>query len=247
MNPYSTFCDDFGLFVYLHTKVDLPTSSETVLHFFDTVQKTFPELTEFERRESGEYVLEEDRDRDSVRSVALDTRRLVSAFNNPTTLEEADVQHERILDLAPYHLDLAAINCDSLEVVFSFDFIYQGNHDEVIAEALAANTPFEPFMQHPGARVLHFEPSMAIALDEKCRLQARLWIESRTNTFQVQSGNYPEAPIAAYLMVNQVWGKTAPATFAESYHHQRKLAQEFVDAYMIPNVLRPLHLAISSR
>jgi hypothetical protein len=247
MNPYSSFCDEFGLFVYLNTKVDLPTNTETVLHFFHTVQKAFPELTEFERRESGEYILEEDRDGDHLRSVALDARRLVSAFNNPTTVEEADLQHERILDLAPYHLDLAPLNCESLEVVYSFEFIYEGNHDEVIAEALAMNSPFEPLMQHPGARVLHYEPSMVISLDEKCRLQARLWLESRTNTFQVQSGNFPEAPISVYLMVNQIWGKTAPPTFAESYHSQRKIAQEFVDAYVIPNILRPLHQTISSK
>ena len=247
MNPYPTLCDDFGVYVYLNTKVDLPSASETVLHFFDTVQKAFPELTEFERRESGEFVLEEDRDRDSVRSVALDTRRLVSAFSNPATLDEADRQHERVLDLAPYHLDLTALNCDSLEVVFSFDFVYPGNHDEVIAEALAPNSPFDPLMQHAGAKMLHYEPSVVVALDEKCRLQARLWVESRTNTFQVQSGQFPEAPISVYFMVNQVWGKGAPTSFVESYRHQRKLAQELVDAYVVPNVLRPLHQTISSK
>jgi hypothetical protein len=247
MNPYPTLCDDFGLYVYLNTKVDLPGASETVLHFFDTVQKAFPDLTEFERRESGEYVLTEDRDRDAARSVALDARRLVSIVNNPPTLDDADRQHERVLELAPFHLDLSALTCDSLEVVFSFDFLYPGNHDEVIAEALAPNTPFDPLMQHPGARMLHYEPSMAVALDEKCRLQARLWVESRTNTFQVRTGQFPEAPLSVYFMVNQVWGKDAPGSFVESYHHQRKLAQELVDAYVVPNVLRPLHQTISSK
>lgn len=247
MNPYNSICDDFGLYVYLNTKVDLPSASETVIHFFDTVQKAFPEMTEFERRESGEFVLEEDRDQESVRSVALDTRRLVSAYSNPATLDDADQQHERVLDLAPYHLDLSPLNCDALEVVFSFDFNYQGNHDEVIAEALAPNSPFEALMQHSGAKTLHFEPSMVIALDEKCRLQARLWVESRTNTFQVQSGQFPEAPISVYFMVNQVWGKTAPGSFVESYRNQRKLAQELVDAYVVPNVLRPLHQTIGSK
>jgi len=247
MNPYPTLCDEFGLYVYLNTKVDLPGSSETVLHFFDTVQKAFPDLTEFERRPSGEYVLEEERDGETGRSVALDTRRLVSAFTNPPTLELADLQHERVLDLAPFHLDLTALNCDSLEVVFSFDFGYQGNHDEVIAEALAPNSPFEPLMQHPGARTLHYEPSMVVALDEKCRLQARLWVESRTNTYQVRTGQFPEVPISVYFMINQVWGKSAPGSFVESYHNQRKLAQELVDTYVVPNVLRPLHQTISSK
>src|SRR5262249_3088083 len=130
---------------------------------------------------------------------------------------------------------------------FSFDFVYQGNHDEVIAEALAASTPFESLMQQPGARTLHYEPSMVVSLDEKCRLQARLWLESRTNTFPVQSGQYPRAPSNVYLMGTQVGGKAAPASLVESYRNQRRLAQELVDAMVIPNVLRPLHQTISSK
>ena len=247
MNPYPTLCDDFGVYVYLNTKVDLPDASETVLHFFDTVQKSFPEMTEFERRDSGEFVLEEERDQDSQRSVVLDTRRLMSGFNNPPTLEDADRQHERVLDLAPYHLDLTGLNCESLEVDFSFDLAYPGNHDEVIAEALAPTGPFEAFMQHPGAKLLHYEPSMVIALDEKCKVQARLWVESRTNTYQVQTGTFPEAPISVYVMVNQAWGKGAPGSFIEAYQHQRKLAQDLVDTYVIPNVLRPLSQTIGSK
>ena len=247
MNPFSSLCDEFGLYAYLNSKVDLPSSSETVLHFFEAVQKAFPELTEFERRGSGEFVLEEERDGDSVRSVVLDSRRLASAYTNPVSIDVADEQHERILDLAPYHLDLTALNCDSVEVVFSFEFLYQGNHDEVIAEALAANGAFEPMRQHPGARVLHYEPSMAIALDEKCRLQGRLWVESRTNTFQVQSGQFPDAPIGVYFSVNQIWSKSAPSTFVESYRQQRALGQELVDSFVAPYILQPLYQAISSK
>ena len=43
MNPYSSLCDDFGVYVYLNTKMELPTGRETVLHFFDGLQKTFPQ------------------------------------------------------------------------------------------------------------------------------------------------------------------------------------------------------------
>ena len=152
-----------------------------------------------------------------------------------------------MLDLAPYHLDISGLNCDSLEVVFSFDFDYQGNHDEVIAEALAMGGPFEAMMQHAGARILHHEPSLHIALDEKCKLHARLWLESRTQPFQVQSGQFPEAPLSVYFVINQFWGKGAPSSFVESYHNQRRLAQEMVENYVIPNILQPLHQTIASK
>src|SRR5947208_14715463 len=90
MNPYSSLCDDFGVYVYLNTKMDLPSGRETVLHFFDRLRKTYPEMTEFDCRENGEFVLEEDREQGSYRWVTLETRRLCAGYVNPPDLESAD-------------------------------------------------------------------------------------------------------------------------------------------------------------
>jgi hypothetical protein len=246
VNPLLHLSDDLGICTYLNAKLEFPTAPETVLHFFESIQKTYPEMTDFERRESGEYVLEEDRDEESFRSVALDKRRLISAINNPETRGIADELHERILELAPFHLDVSNLNCESLEVAYSFDFLYQGNHDEIIAEALAPNSPFEQFGQYGPAKVLHFEPSMVIALDDECRRHARLWVESRTNTYQVATGEFPETPISVYFVVNQLWGKGSPKSFVESYRAQRQIAEDLIESYIAPNVLLPLKAAIAS-
>src|SRR6478609_930137 len=104
MNSYASLCDDFGMSVYLHSKLEMPSNRETVLHFFEAVQKAVPKLTEFEKRESGEY-----------------------------TLEDADQHHQRVLEMAPYHLDLSGLQTESLDVLYYFDFLYTGNHDEVVA------------------------------------------------------------------------------------------------------------------
>ena len=50
MNSYASLCDDFGVSTYLHGKLEMPTGRETVLHFFEAVQKAFPKMTEFEKR-----------------------------------------------------------------------------------------------------------------------------------------------------------------------------------------------------
>ncbi len=42
MNPYSSLCDDFGVYTYVNTKMPLPTGRETILHFFDGLRKTYP-------------------------------------------------------------------------------------------------------------------------------------------------------------------------------------------------------------
>jgi hypothetical protein len=247
MNPYSSLCDDFGVYVYVNTKMELPTRRETVLHFFDSLQKTFPQMTDFDTRENGEYVLEEDREQGSYRWVTLESQRFCSGYVNPPDLESADIQHERVLELAPYHLDFGALDCEALDVLFAFDFMFSGNHDEVVAEALGLNTTLENLVQMPGARVINYEPSLMLALDETCRLQCRLSIETRTNTFQVRTGQYPEAPISVYFTVRQYWGRQPFKNFGESYKNQRRICQELVDSHIIPSIIRPLAQTITNK
>ena len=38
-NPYSSFCEDFYINMRLGSQLQLPHSRETVLHFFERVQK----------------------------------------------------------------------------------------------------------------------------------------------------------------------------------------------------------------
>ncbi len=176
MNSYSSLSDDFGVSVYLASKAEMPTHRETVLHFFEAIQKQFPRMTDFERRDEKEYVLEEDHDSGSYRWVSLDARRLCSGFVNPPALEDVDQQNERLLEMAPYHLGVSGLDADYLDVLYYFDFLYAGNHDEVVAEALAAGGPLESLAKLPAGRVLHYQPSVMVALDEACQLQGRLSI-----------------------------------------------------------------------
>jgi len=247
MNSYASLCDDFGVSTYVHGKLEMPTNRETVLHFFEAVQKAFPRMTDFEKRADNDYMLEEDRESGSYRWTSLDSRRLCSGFVNPPTLEDADAHNERILEIAPYHLDLGGMQTESMDVLYYFDFTYQGNHDEVVAEALTAGTPLEGLIQVPAARVLHFQPTMMLALDEGCQLQCRLSIETRTTAYQVRTNNFPESAITVYFTVRQFWGKQPFKTFAESYHNQRRILDELASTYIVPQVINPLAKAISTK
>jgi len=247
MNPYSSLCDDFGLYVYLSTKMDLPSGRETVLHFFDGLRKVYPGMTDFDCRESGEFVLEEDREQGSYRWSTLETRRLCSGYVNPAELDDADQFLEHVLEVAPYHLDFNPLDCEALDVLFAFDFMYSGNHDEVVAEALGLNTTLEKVLQMPGTRVINYEPSLMLALDEACRLQCRLSIETRTNAYQIRTGQFPEAPISVYFTVRHYWGKQPYKDFLESYRNQRRILQEMVDTHIIPAIVRPLAQTIAAK
>jgi hypothetical protein len=247
MNSYGSLCDDFGVSAYLIGKVEMPTGRETVLHFFEALQKAFPKMTEFEKRDNGEYTLEEDRDAGSYRWTSLDARRLCTGFVNPPALEDADEHNQRVLEMAGYHLDLHGLQTDALDALYYFDFLYQGNHDEVVAEALAANTPLEGLTQLAGGRVLHYQPTLMMALDDTCQLQGRLSVETRTSAYQVRTGQFNESPISVYFTVRQFWGKQPYKTFVESYQNQRRLLDELVTQYVVPNVIAPLQKVIGAK
>lgn len=247
MTSYSSLCDDFGVSTYVHSKLEMPSARETVLHYFEAVQKAAPKMTEFEKRADGEFMLEEDREAGSYRWTSLDARRLCTGFVNPPSIEDADAHNERILEMAPYHLDLSTLQTDSMDVLYYFDFLFQGNHDEVVAEALASGTPLEGLAQIPGGRVLNYQPTIMLALDESCQLQCRLSVETRTSAYQVRTSNFPEAPISVYFTVRQFWGKQPFKSFVESYQNQRRILDELVNSHVVPNVIAPLQRVIAAK
>jgi hypothetical protein len=247
MNSYGTLCDDFGINMHLVSKVELPTNRETVLHYFESLRKLYPKMTDFEKRDSNEYVLEEERDSGSYRWAAIDSRRLSSGFVNPPTLEDADSQNEKILEMAPFHVGVHTLDTEALEVVYYFDLAYSGNHDEVVGEALGENGPFESMMKLSGARLLNYQPNLTVALDESCHLQARFSVETRTTPYHVRTGNFPEIPITVYCTVRQFWTKQPFKTFAESYHNQRRLLDELATEHVLPKIIQPLQRVIGAK
>ena len=247
MNRYNCDADDFYVNVNLNTEMELPTNRDTVLHFFEQMRKAFPELRNFYTRENGDLVLEGDKEQESYRWTAIEPRRLCSGQVNPETLAHAYKQHELVLDLAPHLLTISLLDCEALDVMFGFDFSFEGNHDEVVAEALGIGTGLEGLLEIPNSRVINFEPSITLALDEACRLQARLSIETRTSASQVRTGEFPDDQISVYFTIRQYWGTGPDMSFLDSFRRQRALGEEALEKLIVPRVVRPLAQAIAAR
>ena len=248
MNRYNRDADDYYVNVNLNTEMELPSSRDTVLHFFEQMRKGFPELRSFQSRENGDLVLESDKDQDAFRSVAIEARRLASGCTNPESLNDAYRQHELVLDLAPHLLSISLLDCEALDVTFGFDFTFDGNHDEVVAEALGVGSAFEGLLEVPRAKkVVNFEPSLTMALDESCQLQARLSIETRTSAYQLRTGEFGDDQISLYLTIRQYWGSGPDLSFLESFRRQREIGEEILERSVVPRVVRPLAQVIASR
>ena len=59
---YGSFCDDFYVNMNLNTELELPRERDTILHFFERIQRQFPTMNTFYQRETGEFCLEENRE-----------------------------------------------------------------------------------------------------------------------------------------------------------------------------------------
>jgi hypothetical protein len=247
MNRYICDADDFYVNVHLNTEMDLPSGRDTVLHFFEQMKKGFPELRNFYARENGDLVFEGDKDQETYRWLAIEPRRLCSGHTNPEALEEAYRQHELVLEMAPPLLTISLLDCEALDVMYGFDFNYDGNHDEVVAEALGVGSGLEGLFELPRARVVNYEPSVTFALTESCQLQCRLAIETRTSATQVRTRDYGEDQISVYFTVRQYWGSGPELTFLESFRRQRELGEEILQQAVIPRIVRPLAQVIASR
>src|SRR5271170_3246805 len=103
-NPFAAFCDDFYVNMRLGSQLNLPHERETVLHFFERVQKEFPSMTRFRKTDNGDFNFEEDRTSNSYRWVSLESKKLSSGHVNPQTVDDALNLHQLLLTLAPFHL-----------------------------------------------------------------------------------------------------------------------------------------------
>ncbi len=247
MNPYHADADDFYINVNLNTELELPNGRDTVLHFFEQMRKAYPELRNLYTRESGDLVLEGDKEEPAYRWVALEPRRLCSGHVNPETPRSAYKQHELVLEMAPHILSLSTLDCEALDVLFGFDFTFTGNHDEVVVEALGLGAGLDGLLAIPGGRVVHYEPSITFALEGDCQTQARLSIETRTSVSQVRSGDYADDQISLYFTIRRYWRGENDKTFVEAFQCLRGVGEEIVSEVIIPRIVRPLAQAIASR
>lgn len=247
MSRYGSYSDDYYLNMNLNTEMDLAQNRETVLHFFEQIQRQYPTMKNFYGRERGEFVLEEEKDRGQYRWAALEAKRVSSGQVNPASIEDAAKLHGLVLDTAPYALSLSALDCESLNVMFGFDYTYRGNHNELLAEALGIVPAFEPLSRLQGATLVGHEPSIQLAFDTDCRTQCRLGVETRTSAQHIRTGEFPEEQLSVYLTARRYGSLEPGETYVQAMQRLVNLCLELLDGHVVEHVLRPLQQAIAIR
>jgi len=248
LNSFGSLCDDFYADMYINTELDLPTQRDTILAFFERVQKQYPTMGCFYRHENNEYCLEEDRRIGQYRWVALEVDRVSSGVVNPAELEVAYSQHRLILDLVPYMLGINSLDIDSLDVTFAMDFDFLGNHDEIIAEALFGSSAFNCLLDSLDTAAVGFSPSMIVALSQDQCTQARISVESKTSVYEPdQKRDDPDHAISLSLTIRQYRRNNRIFDPVKSFEHQCRLVEEMMAEKIVPNFVRPLTETIAQR
>jgi hypothetical protein len=247
-NSYSSLCDDFYVDMCINTELDLPTQRDTVLAFFERIQKQYPSMGCFYRRENNEYCLEESRSLGQYRWVTLELDRVGSGVVNPSDFEMAYQMDRLVLELVPYMLSVSHLDIDSLDITFAMDFDYRGNHDEVIADALFAMTPFGTLLDAPGARPIGFSPAVVIALSDDCHTQARISVESKTSVYEPRKKDQQaDEAISLSFTIRQYPPTTGGFDPVKSFEYQCQLAEEMMAEKIVPNFVQPLTETIAQK
>ena len=246
MTDYGSFADDFFVNLNLQTTLALPAGRETVLHFFEAVQKEFPEMTSFFQRETGEYTLEGNRDSGNYRWIELSPHRLAAGFFNPPNPAEAYRLHLWLLDRSVYYLGVSGLDVECLDIMFGWNMDFRGNRDAIVGQALLGGSPLAALAGEGNVKLLECEPSLVISLDEECYVQARLGMETRSNSFQVRTGQYDEDPISVYFTVRRYPRPGHVIRLKEHFTQQCKSCEDLVTRVVIPQVISPISQAISA-
>lgn len=242
---HGALCTDFYVNQKVSLKMDLPTGRETVLQMFDRIRHELPEMKSFKRYDS-ELALESSSGEAHYSWMAMRQTSIRSGWVNPLSLNEAYKLHRVILDVAPYFLSISPIDVEYIELVFGFDIKAGMNRNEVVLDALLAQSPLASLIDMDRESVLDAQPFLGFSLSHSCDLQAFVEVKTRTVPNEIASGQYEDEPISIYLTARRNGPLTSIDDFSETFGmlagHVERLAEDRV----IPYVVLPIREAILS-
>lgn len=245
MPQYNRLCDDHYINLNLSTEMELPSNRDTVLHYFEQLRKKYPTMKNFYSRDRSDYVLEEDKHSGSYRWATVEKNRVGSGYVNPPEFDAAIEQHMTVLEHIPYSLSVSPLDCEALNLMYGFDFNFRGNQHELLAETFGMSPSFERLHEVSGGKLLTFDPCIQLALDDDCRTQCRLSIESRTTAFQVRTGEFPEEQLTVYLTIRRYGSLETTESYVSAFARLIEWGEHLMESHVVENILMPLRQAIA--
>lgn len=254
-SSYSAFAADFYVNLRMNLRMDLPMRRETVLTFFDRLRREHPGMDRF-RRYADELALESRPEVSPQTWVSVRKTSVRAGSVNPSDTAEAYALHTRVVESAPYFMDISPLDVEHIELLFGFDLPAAGNHDRIVFNALYAGSPLGEIVDAPGQGVrtpLDCQPAIGVALTERADVLAHVEVKTRTgvkarNTHADGPMNTSgrEEPISIYTIVRRSGPfeslKDLPNVVGELATH----AEDLLDTVVLSKLLGPIRESIAS-
>jgi hypothetical protein len=78
-------------------------------------------------------------------------------------------------------------------------------------------------------------------------LQARIDVVTRTNSYQVRTGDWGDDVISVYLILRRYWGDRPKQPMEKLIVEMAERADELCTSHIVPKVIKPISAAIASR
>ena len=242
---FGALCTDFYVNQKLALKMDLPSERETVLHFFDRVRKQIPQLNRF-RRYEGELALESARKDAAYQWMALRRTSVRSGHVNPESMKQAYDFHRLVLELSPHFLSISPLDVDYVELMFGFDLECKDNHDQVIHDALFAETPLAQLTEVNDAGMLDCQPIFGLNLSERGDLQAYFEVKTRQKTRRGNDRQFRDEPISLFLTLRKYGPVDKVDDLKAIYKKLAHEAEALATDKLVPYLLTPIARHITS-
>ncbi len=247
---YGALCTDFFVNHDLAVKMDLPADRETVLHLFDRVRRSQPEMDRFKRYDD-EFLLESGPNDRQHLWAAVRQNYFRSGFVNPETMEKVYQFHKEMLAFAPYHLTISPLDVDYQELMFGFDLECKGNHDEIIAEALFAESPLAALLKthrsgHEPRKLLDVQPMFRMQLCDEDRLQACVQVKTRQRSRKGHANRHRNEPITIWLNVRRFGPLSNVDELPAGLDEMSRWAEQLTNDRLVPYILNPIARLITS-
>jgi hypothetical protein len=243
---FGALCNDFYVNQRLSLKLDLPSRRETVLDLFDRLRKFRPQMDKF-RRFDGELALESAPADGAYDWLALRRTSIRSGSVNPDTLDWAYELHRTVLEVSPYFLSISPLDIDYLELMFGFDLEAHGNHDEIVFDALLAESPMGSLIDTESETLTDVQPFISFALDEDQRYLANLEVKTRSVDRPAHPDKFDDEPISLFLSVRHMGPVERIEDLVQVAGELARQTERLTTDKLIPQLLNPISRAINSR
>lgn len=239
---YRALCSDHYVNQKLNLKLDLPRDRQTTLDLFDRVRREFPSMDQV-RRYRDELALESRSEGSTHQWLAIRSNNIRSGSVNPAAFEDAYRFHGYIAEASPYFLSISPLDVDYIELLFGFDLLASGNHNEIVYQALIAESPLGRLLDLPGAVPIDCQPVFGAAIRDGDNFEVCFEVKTRVGA----RGRAPDAhaePISVYLTLRKYGPVRGLKDLPEILQTMADRGEDLVDSRVMPCLIAPLRQVI---